>query len=249
MSARAGRGLIGPTVFALAGIAVLIGLGVWQLERKAWKESLIATLTARLSQAPPDLPPRAGWARLPQADTNSAASPLPRNFSPARRRWSTPAAPPSAPTCRARLLGVRAGAAGRRLNRRRQPRLRPGRRQGCGEQTAAAARHRRDRRRAALAGNAGLFTPADEPQHNVWFLRDPDAMAKAHKWQAVAPFYVEQEAPVPAGGVPKPGKLTVNLPNDHLQYAITWFGLACALAGVYVVFIARRLAGRGRDVI
>ena len=70
-------------------------------------------------------------------------------------------------------------------------------------------------------------------------------MAEAHKWPSVAPFYIEQEAPVPAGGLPKPGKLTVNLPDNHLQYAITWFGLALGLAGVYVVFIARRIAGRG----
>ena len=60
----------------------------------------------------------------------------------------------------------------------------------------------------------------------------------------VAPFYIEQESPVPEGGVPKPGKLAVNLPDNHLQYAITWFGLALALAGVYVVWLARRLAGR-----
>ena len=49
---------------------------------------------------------------------------------------------------------------------------------------------------------------------------------------------------MPAGGWPKPGKLEVRLPDDHLQYAITWFGLALALAGVYVVWLARRLVGK-----
>jgi surfeit locus 1 family protein len=91
----------------------------------------------------------------------------------------------------------------------------------------------------------GLFTPADDVKGNVWYLRDPDAMAKAHHWQNFAPFYVEQESPVPDGGLPKPGKLVVNLLDNHLQYAITWFGLALGLAGVYVVWLARRIAGRG----
>ena len=64
-------------------------------------------------------------------------------------------------------------------------------------------------------------------------------MAATKGWSNVAPFYVEQELPVPAGGWPKPGKLVVNLPNNHLQYAITWFGLAMALAGVYLVWVIR----------
>jgi cytochrome oxidase assembly protein ShyY1 len=49
---------------------------------------------------------------------------------------------------------------------------------------------------------------------------------------------------VPAGALPKPGKLEVRLPDNHLQYAITWFGLALALAGVFIVWLARRLVGR-----
>ena len=46
----------------------------------------------------------------------------------------------------------------------------------------------------------------------------------------VAPFYIDQEAPVPAGGVPRPAPLKVNLRNEHLQYALIWFGLALVLA-------------------
>ena len=89
-----------------------------------------------------------------------------------------------------------------------------------------------------------MFTPADEPQNNVWYLRDSTAIAKAKKWATIAPFYIEQESPVPPGGLPKPGKLAVALPNNHLQYALTWFGLALALAGVYVVWLVRRIAGQ-----
>jgi surfeit locus 1 family protein len=91
----------------------------------------------------------------------------------------------------------------------------------------------------------GLFTPADEPQNNVWYLRDSTAIAAAKKWATAAPFYIEQESPVPPGALPLPGKLQVELPNNHLQYALTWFGLALGLAGVYVVWLSHRITGRG----
>jgi cytochrome oxidase assembly protein ShyY1 len=64
-------------------------------------------------------------------------------------------------------------------------------------------------------------------------------MAERRGWGPVAPFYIDQEAPVPAGGFPKPGKLTVKLRNDHLGYALTWFGLAAALACVFAVWATR----------
>ena len=44
----------------------------------------------------------------------------------------------------------------------------------------------------------GLFTPADEPAKNLWFARDPAAMAAAKDWGNVAPFYIDQEAPLAA---------------------------------------------------
>ena len=49
----------------------------------------------------------------------------------------------------------------------------------------------------------------------------------------MAPFYLEQEAPPAPGGLPQVGRLHANLPNNHLQYALTWYGLAVVLAGVY----------------
>jgi surfeit locus 1 family protein len=87
----------------------------------------------------------------------------------------------------------------------------------------------------------GLFTPADDVTGNVWYVRDPKAMSDAHHWAVAAPFYIDQESPQPSGGVPKPGKLDVQLPNNHFQYALTWFGLALGLAGVYIVWLAGRL--------
>ena len=96
-------------------------------------------------------------------------------------------------------------------------------------------------RRAALAGKARHVHANDEPQNNVWYTRDQKAISATKSWDAAGPFYVELEAPAPAGGLPKPGRLLVALPDNHLQYALTWFGLALALGGVYVTWLARRL--------
>jgi cytochrome oxidase assembly protein ShyY1 len=89
----------------------------------------------------------------------------------------------------------------------------------------------------------GWFTPENEPLNNLWFRRDPAAMARAMGIGPVAPFYIAQESPVPPGGLPKPGPLTANLRNAHLQYAITWFGLAAVLAVVFLSWAGRRQRG------
>jgi surfeit locus 1 family protein len=80
------------------------------------------------------------------------------------------------------------------------------------------------------------FAPADDPRKNLWFTRDPQAIATGKGIGPVAPFYVEQEAPVPPGGLPQPGKLAVTLRNAHLQYAMTWYGLAIVLVVMFVVW-------------
>ena len=83
---------------------------------------------------------------------------------------------------------------------------------------------------------------------NLWFTRDPLAVAAAKGLGkglgnepgkglgSVAPFYVEQEGPVPPGGLPRPGKIVANLRNEHLQYAFTWFGLAVVLLVAFSVW-------------
>jgi cytochrome oxidase assembly protein ShyY1 len=78
--------------------------------------------------------------------------------------------------------------------------------------------------------SAGLLTPAENPATRLWFARDHLAMARALSWGKVAPFYIDLETPVPASGIPKPGPLEVHLRDDHMQYAITWFALAVAVA-------------------
>ena len=65
---RLRAGLAVPTLFALAALVTFVGLGTWQIQRKAWKEALIETLEQRLSAPPAALPPRERWAGLDRID-------------------------------------------------------------------------------------------------------------------------------------------------------------------------------------
>jgi surfeit locus 1 family protein len=241
------RGVIEPTVFAIVGVVILIGLGVWQLDRKTWKENLIANVTQRIARAPQDLPPRASWPQLAQNGSEFRRVAFPAEFlegqealvytagSPFRSNVKGPGYWVFAP---AQLAGGSIVVINRGFVplERKHPVTRPdGTPHGIVEIVGVMR----------WPETRGLFTPADDPNTNVWYLRDPKAIAAAKKWVTAAPFYIDQESPVPPGGLPLPGKLDVQLPDNHLQYAITWFGLALALAGVYVAWLAGRLRRRG----
>jgi surfeit locus 1 family protein len=64
--------------------------------------------------------------------------------------------------------------------------------------------------------------------------------------ERVAPYYIDSDATPNPGGWPLGGRTRLTLANDHLQYALTWFGLALTLVGVFGTFAWRRL--RGHDV-
>jgi cytochrome oxidase assembly protein ShyY1 len=87
---------------------------------------------------------------------------------------------------------------------------------------------------------SGWITPVPDVNKRLWFARDHLGMAKALSWGAVAPFYIDLEAPAPPSGLPKPGPLKVHLKDDHLQYAITWFALAAAVAIAFAVWLRGR---------
>ena len=73
------------------------------------------------------------------------------------------------------------------------------------------------------------FLPDNRADLNYWFWVDLPAMAAADKLDRVAPFYIDADATPNPGGWPKGGVTRLTLPNDHLQYAITWFSLAVAV--------------------
>jgi surfeit locus 1 family protein len=240
-------GVVDATVFTVVGIAILIGLGVWQLDRKVWKEHLIATITERLTHTPQNLPPRANWPQLDQAKDEYRRVAFPAEFLDGEEALVYTAGSSLRPDVQgpgywvfapARLAGGSIVMVDRGFVPldRKEPATRP---QGVLHGSVDIVGVMR------WPETRGLFTPAEDLKTNVWYLRDPQAMAAAKKWSSAAPFYIDQEGPVPPGGWPKPGKLEVNLPDNHLQYAITWFGLALGLAGVYLVWLAGRLRRRG----
>ena len=239
------RGVLDATVFAICGIAILCGLGLWQLDRKTWKENLLLTLTTRLARAPENLAPRASWPRLVPEGNEYTRVTFPAEFLDGQEALVYTAGSPLRPDVKGPGYWVFAPAqlAGGSIvlvNRGFVPL----------ERKDAATRAGAPRGTVEIVGvmrwpeTRGLFTPADDVKSNVWYLRDPKAIAAAKTWAVAAPFYIDQESPVPEGGWPKPGKLTVALPDNHQQYAITWFGLALALAGVYAVWLVGRLRRR-----
>jgi surfeit locus 1 family protein len=234
--------LLWPSLFAFAAFLVLIGLGTWQLERTAWKEGLVAALDQRLTAPPIALPAREHWARLDPTHDEFRRVSLRAEFlrgqegrvytggSALRDDIKAPGYFAFAP---ARLADGSTVVINRGYvpNPHLDATLRP-----IGLSEAAID----------IIGvirwpePPSWFVTAHDLSQDLWFVRDQRAMAAAYGWGEVAPFYIDQEAPVSAGGVPRPGPLTVNLRNEHLQYAMTWYGLAAVLAATFFFWTRSR---------
>ena len=246
MTATAGRRHLGFGLFTLAMVAVFIGLGAWQLQRRVEKHALIAALTERLAAEPASLPAQSEWAKLtaekdefrrvhfkatygaaPDAMVYSSGSTIRDDVSGPGTWAFVPARLESG-----EIVAVNAGFVQNTMQDRAQQD-----RAVTRLVTGAAA---------DLIGyirfpeSAGLLTPSANVEKRLWFARDLPAMAQAHGWgnggKTVAPFYIDLEEPVPPSGIPKPGPLHVHLKDDHLQYAITWFALAGAVVIAFLVW-------------
>ncbi|MEW6639341.1 MAG: SURF1 family protein [Pseudomonadota bacterium] len=226
---------IGMAVITLAMLTVLIGLGTWQLQRKQEKQALIATLHERLAAAPVALPPPAAWAALTAAHDEFRRVKVTARLAAgteARVYTSGSALRPDASGLGSWVFAPARLASDELIviNRGFLP-------DGAKlpEDAAVAAP-------IELVGylrfpeSPGWFTPNPDLAKRLWFVRDPAAMARALTWGAVAPFYIDLEAPTPASGLPKAGPLDVQLRDQHLQYAITWFGLAIVVAAAALVW-------------
>lgn len=227
------RSVIVASTATAIGLFILISLGLWQLDRLAWKEALIATLHERLAAAPVDLPPPSDWSRLTPDNSEFRRVKLRAEF-PDLPRASVYAGAPALRTdikspgyfifAPARLPGgetvvVNTGW----VPTERQYQWNRGSREIVGY--------------LRWPEQPGLFVSDHDAAGDIWFVRDPGAMAKMRGWGEVAPFYIDMESPMPAAGLPRPGPLTVNLRNNHLGYAWTWFGLAGTLAGVFAFWL------------
>jgi cytochrome oxidase assembly protein ShyY1 len=246
MSATAGRRRLGFGLFTLAMVAVCIGLGVWQLQRRVEKHALIAALTERLATEPALLPPPPAWSKLTaqkdefrrvrfRATYGAGADAMVYSSGSAVR--DDVSGPGTWAFIPARLesgevIVINAGFV-------------PNTMQDRAQQDRAVTRLITGEA-ADLTGyirfpeSAGLLTPSANVVKRLWFARDHLAMAQALGWASgskpVAPFYIDLEQPAPPSGIPKPGPLQVHLKDDHLQYAITWFALAGAVAVAFLVW-------------
>jgi cytochrome oxidase assembly protein ShyY1 len=244
------RGVAGFGVFTLAMVALFVGLGVWQLQRRVEKHALIAALTERLAAPPGALPSPAQWSKLtPESDEfrrvtfpatyESLADAMVYSSGSAVRddisgpgTWAfLPARLPTGET-----VVINAGFVQNTMqDRQQQDRAIKSLVTGAPVTLTGYLR---------FPEAAGMLTPAENLAKRLWFTRDHLAMAHALGWGEVAPFYIDLEAPVPASGIPKPGPLEVHLKDDHMQYAITWFGLAGAVVIAFGLWLrAQRRAG------
>ena len=244
------RGRFGFGLFTLAMVTVFVSLGLWQLQRRVEKHALIAALTERLATAPSPLPQPSQWSaltagkdefrrvsftatypHLPDAMVYSAGSAVRDDISGPGTWAFLPARLPGGET-----VVINTGFVANTMQDR-------------GVQDRAVAKLVTGQP-VTLTGyirfpeTAGWLTPAENPDKRLWFTRDHLAMAHRLGWgqgnsQAgleIAPFYIDLETPVPENGIPKPGPLDVHLPDDHMQYAITWFALAGAVAIAFAVW-------------
>ena len=238
-----------PAIVIVGALGVLIALGTWQLERKAWKEDLIATLGSRLSAPPAHLPARERWQRLDAAKDEFTRVEFPATFVPGEEAFVYSSGSGLRPDVKepgywvfspARLSGGSLVVVNRGFvpEGRQDAKTRPDGEPDGVVDIVGVMRWPEPR---------GTFTPNDEPARSLWFARDPAAMAKAKSWGTIAPFYIDQEAPAVPGGLPRVGPLKADLPNNHLQYAVTWYGLAAVLVVVsLLLFRSRRREAQAR---
>jgi surfeit locus 1 family protein len=217
------------------GLVLLLGLGTWQVERLFWKEGLIAQRQASLHATPVPVP-------------GSLDDGRPLEFHPVRA---------SGEFLNDRELYLNEqsarGTAGFQII---TPfRLADGHIVMIDRGFVPTDRKSPDSRMDGLIagpttvtgllrlpsdGKPSYFTPDNEPSRNSWFFIDLPAMAKAAGLDAVLPFYVDADASPVAGGLPQGGQTITDMPNNHLQYAFTWYALALGLLVIYIRFVFRR---------
>lgn len=246
MSRRA-RSLIAPALATLAGLAVLVSLGVWQLQRLAWKEALIGAVESRVHAAPVELPAEADWPRLDPADYEyrhvrvggiydvSRQALVFRALGNPRGRYGGPGYLVMTPLRLASGAVVLVNRGFVPQDRKDQAALRG---LGAGETLVTGLMR-------ASEGRT-WFTPVDNPASGQWFTRDVEAMARAMSLSRYAPFSIDADASADPADLPEGGETIVAFPNSHLSYAMTWFGMALALAGVFIAYAVTQLRAGGK---
>lgn len=236
--ARPGRKRLFGLALTLLAAAFAASLGVWQLRRLAWKEQLLAQLDAGRAAAAQPLPEASRWTSLSHEDYEyrrySVTGWLEREQALV---FAGPVATDTGPKPGYYVMASLVPDAGGRLLVHR----------GVVPLEAKGALEPNPEGRVTLTGllrapeRGTWFTPADEPDKGAFFLRDPRLLAPA-LGAGLSPFFLDEEAAPGAtqAGWPRKGVGTLSPPNNHLSYALTWFGLAVTLLVVAGLAARRR---------
>jgi surfeit locus 1 family protein len=242
-TAKSLRGLVLPGILSAIGIAILLGFGMWQLERLAWKEELIVRVEARMTAPVAALPPESAWRKINAAGDEYRRFTLQGTFRHDRETLVYTVASEntrgfSGPGYLVLTPLELASGASVIVNRgfvpldKKDPATR---RAGQVEGTVAITGLLR------MPEEANYFTPDNDPAKDAWYRRVPAEIARARGVERAAPFMIDADGTANPGGQPQGGGTRVNFPNNHLQYVVTWFGLALALAGVFAAFAWQRI--------
>lgn len=216
----------------LVALVVLLGLGTWQVQRLHWKEGILQTIDQRMHAAP--IPLSEAEARFAATgDVDYVPVTAKGTFMHAGERhffstWEGASGFDIHTPLRlddGRYLIVNRGFVPYEM---KEAARRP---QGQVEGEVAVTGLARN----PLTQKPSRMVPDNDPAKNIFYWKDRDAMAATAGLPAgyrLVPFLLDaDDAPNP-GGLPIGGVTLIDLPNNHLQYAVTWYGLAAALVGV-----------------
>ena len=226
-----------PTFMAVPAFLVLVGLGVWQLERLHWKEGLIAARQAAIAAPLAELPRSADEASAMEFRHVRATGEFLNDrefFLGASDAGGTTGYQIITPMRLAdgKLLLVDRGWIPGNLKDKAT--------RAAGEPSGTITVE--GLLRLGASGRPNWFVPDNRCDINYWFWIDIAGMASCGGLHDVLPFTVDAGPAPNPGGYPRGGITRVALPNDHLQYAITWFALAIGLAVIYVLYHRGRSA-------
>jgi len=212
---------------------VTAALGIWQVQRLAWKRDLIARVEARVAAAPVAPPPQAEWPRItPEAYEyrRVTASGTYLHDKEALVVASTERGPGYwVMTPLAREDGTIVI-----VNRGFVP---PDRRSAASRAADIAVAEGTVTGLLRMSEVGQWILRANDPATDRWYRRDPTAIGAARGLAPVAPFFIDADATANPGGWPVGGLTRVAFSNNHLVYVLVWFALALLAAGgaVYVL--------------
>jgi surfeit locus 1 family protein len=228
------RPTLWPTLFSVPAFILMIGLCIWQVQRLHWKENLIAEREARVTAEAVALPPAgatdAAAMEYRRVRLDGAFQHDKELYLGARSLNGNPGYHILTPFALADG-GVVLVDRGWVPVERKAPETRA-EGQVAGSQTLEGI--------VRLPPGQAWMQPDNEPANNMWFYVDPPAMAAASGADLRTDLYVDAGPAENPGRYPVGGQTRIELPNDHLQYAITWGLLAVALAVIYVLYHLNR---------